>query len=118
MARHAPPFARHFPQCIHRARCVGIPVQTSPKSVHVRNEEIDRWDHPVDDLCVSLNAVNTQNTDARKATCMIGLIPHIISLVMFVTMKGTLVWMCRTNYNQGLRELSAIRVEQPANRPE
>ncbi|KAF4564072.1 hypothetical protein EYR36_003323 [Pleurotus pulmonarius] len=25
---------------------------------------------------------------------MISRIPHIVSLVMFVTMKGTLVWMC------------------------
>ncbi|KAL4257768.1 hypothetical protein AB1N83_010574 [Pleurotus pulmonarius] len=28
------------------------------------------------------------------STCMIGLIPHIVSLVIFVTMKSTLVWMC------------------------
>ncbi|KAL4258670.1 hypothetical protein AB1N83_011175 [Pleurotus pulmonarius] len=102
----------------------------SPQSVHVRNEEIDRWDHPVDDLCVSLDPVNTQNTDAQKVTCMIGLIPHIVSLAMFVTMKSTCksvlfshwdfltvdlhrsgVDVYRTDYDQGLRELSAINVE-------
>ncbi|KAF4581794.1 hypothetical protein EYR40_002812 [Pleurotus pulmonarius] len=48
----------------------------SPQSVHVRNEEIDRWDHPVDDLYLH------------------DWIPHIVSLAMFVTMKSTLEWMC------------------------